>query len=69
MEEDTLSSDWRYIMRNMELTTNFAVINLKEASGGKGTAELAVINGYAWMNREFLHRQVEQINPEIILAC
>lgn len=48
---------------------SIAVINLKKASGGTGTADLSVINAYAWLDRELLREQVKSINAQIVLAC
>jgi hypothetical protein len=48
---------------------SIAVINLKKASGGTGTADPSVINAYAWLDRELLRRQIRSIDPKIIIAC
>jgi len=45
-----------------------AVINLKKASGGS-SAEMSVINAYAKQDHELLLKQIESINPKILLAC
>lgn len=45
-----------------------AAINLKKATGGS-TADLVVINAFAYQDRELLLEQIKEISPEIIVAC
>jgi hypothetical protein len=45
-----------------------ASINLKKRTGGS-SSDLAVINAYAWQDRELLKEQIAQIHPTTIVAC
>ena len=45
-----------------------AAINLKKTSGGN-RADMSVINAFAKQDRELLIKQIELINPEILIAC
>ncbi len=54
--------------RRREAIRQVAVINLKKTSGGP-YSKMSVINAYAFKDRELLLRQIEEIAPEIIVAC
>jgi hypothetical protein len=45
-----------------------ASINLKKKTGGS-SADLSVINAYAWQDRHLLREQIELIRPTTIVAC
>jgi hypothetical protein len=45
-----------------------ASINLKKSTGGS-SADLAVINAFAWQDRALLREQIERIGPTTIVAC
>jgi hypothetical protein len=45
-----------------------ASVNLKKQTGGS-SSDLAVINAYAWQDRDLLKDQITQIGPTIIVAC
>jgi hypothetical protein len=45
-----------------------ASINLKKSTGGS-SADLTVINAYAWQDRNLLREQIEQIDATTIVAC
>ncbi|MFH1613935.1 MAG: hypothetical protein ABIG61_02470 [Planctomycetota bacterium] len=45
-----------------------ASINLKKTSGGP-SSDMSIINAYAHMDKELLLEQIDEIKPEIIVAC
>ncbi|MCH7859373.1 MAG: hypothetical protein IID14_06690, partial [Candidatus Marinimicrobia bacterium] len=45
-----------------------AVINLKKTTG-KAQANMSVINAYAHQDRRLLHKQIDEIKPDGIVAC
>lgn len=45
-----------------------AVISLKKTRGA-AQSDMAVINAHAFQDRELLRKQIELIDPEIIIAC
>jgi len=48
--------------------SKIAVVNLKKASGGSWS-DMAVVNAYAFHDRELLRRQIKDISPNLIVAC
>jgi len=51
-----------------ETLKNVAVINLKKKAG-RSSADLNEINLFAFQDRQLLRKQIECINPNIIVAC
>lgn len=51
-----------------ESLSRVAAINLKKASG-EAIADMSIINAYAYNDKKFLIEQINQIGPNIIIAC
>lgn len=51
-----------------EALEKVASINLKKTSGG-GFSDMSIINAYAYTDRELLLEQIDEIQPNIIIAC
>ncbi|RJO73139.1 MAG: hypothetical protein C4523_02015 [Myxococcales bacterium] len=45
-----------------------AAVNLKK-TGGSGSANMAEIAAYAYIARDLIVRQIEEIRPDVIVAC
>ncbi len=45
-----------------------ASINLKKISGGP-SSDMSVVNAYAYTDKELLLEQIDEIQPQIIVAC